>query len=132
MAKITKGHLRVLYEGFEKACNAYLVALIDMWELDYRNGFWVGDEVGGVYSYGDTGMYIDMDDIRYCVVHGVTKEQYWEYMEYVLWASEFEQNIPELKDWLNGFKRVSEGTMNRLSDMKAELMRLVEETKEMY
>ena len=31
--------LRVLREDYEKACNGYLVTLLNMWELDASYGF---------------------------------------------------------------------------------------------
>ena len=34
----TKGHLRVLRTNYEDACNNYLLALLNMWELNANGG----------------------------------------------------------------------------------------------
>ena len=51
-------------------------------KLDGYYGYWIGDEVGGVYDYGDGMFTINMDDIIYCVAD-VTREQYIEWQEYI-------------------------------------------------
>ena len=42
---------RNLKENYEKDCNAYLVELLNMWDWSYKDGYWVGDEVGGLYAH---------------------------------------------------------------------------------
>ena len=41
-----------LKEQYEKACNGYLVELLRMWEFDSYYGYWISEEIGGVYDYG--------------------------------------------------------------------------------
>ena len=124
---------RNLKEKFEEVCNGYLLELANMWELDCKTyGFWVGDEVGGVYSYGDTGLFINMDDIRYCVINNVPYSEYMKWLEYCVWAEEFKQTVPNLKAWHHGCPRVDETTQERLSAMKYELEKNIEETKGKY
>lgn len=121
---------RHLQEKWEAACNGYLLELANMWELDCKSyGFWIGNDVGGTFSYGDTGLYIDMDNVRYCVENDIAKDEYMEWLEYCVWASEFEQNVPNLKSWHMGCPRVDETTQERLLAMKRELCELIEETK---
>ena len=129
---ISKAVLRALREDYEKACNGYLVTLLNMWELDAYYGFWVADEVGGTYSYGDTGLYLNMDDMIYVVENQFSEQSYREWHEYCLWACEFNQTVPTLRAWHNGFVRVDEATQKKLSDMKRELNKLIEETKEKF
>ena len=122
-----------LQKRFKEVCNGYLLELANMWKLDCKEyGFWVGDEVGGTFSYGDTGLFINMDDIRYCVVNNVSYSEYWEWSEYCLWATEFNQTIPSLKAWHNGCPRVDEATQEKLSAMKYEFEKLIEDTKERF
>jgi len=124
---------RNLKEKFEEVCNGYLFELANMWELDCKTyGFWVGNEVGGVYSYGDTGLFINMEDIRYCVINNVQYSEYMEWLEYCVWAEEFKQNAPNLKAWHNGCPRVDVVTRGKLSAMKYEFEKLIEETKERF
>jgi hypothetical protein len=129
---ISKAMLRVLREDYEKACNSYLVTLLNMWELDAHYGFWIADEVGGIYSYGDTGLFIDMDDIRYIVENSISEESYREWTEYCLWANKFNQTEPTLKAWHHGFPCVDTETRRKLSEMRCELDMLIEETKEKF
>jgi len=121
--------LRVLREDYEKACNGYLVTLLNMWELDASYGFWVSDEVGGVYSYGDTGLYLNMDDMIYVVENNISEQFYQEWLDYCVWAGEFNQTVPNLRAWHHGFPRVDEATQKKLSEMKRELDKLIEENK---
>lgn len=124
---------RNLKEKFKEVCNGYLLELANMWELDCKTyGFWVGDEVGGVYSYGDTGLFINMEDIRYCVINNVSYSEYRDWLDYCVWASEFGQNAPNLKAWHNGCPRVDVVTQEKLSAMKYEFEKLIEETKERF
>ena len=129
---ISKAILRALREDYEKACNGYLVTLLNMWELDSHYGFWVSDEVGGTYSYGDTGLYLNMDDMIYVVENNISEQSYREWLDYCVWAEEFNQTVPNLRSWHHGFPRVDEATQKKLSDMKHELNKLIEETKEKF
>ena len=126
---ISKAILRALREDYEKACNGYLVTLLNMWELDASYGFWVSDEVGGTYSYGDTGLYLNMDDMIYVVENNISEQSYREWLDYCVWAEEFNQTVPNLRAWHHGFPRVDEATQKKLSEMRYELDRLIEKTK---
>lgn len=122
---------RHIKEQYERACNAYLLELANMWDLDCKSyGFWVGDEVGGTYSYGDTGLFIDMNDIKYCVENDITYSEYMDWLDYCVWAEEFKQEMPNLRAWHNGCPRVDVATQEKLSAMKFELERLIKETKD--
>jgi hypothetical protein len=117
---------RQLKDQWEKACNGYLVELLRMWELDSYYGYWIGDEVGGVYDYADGSFDIGMDDIIYCVEHDVTRAQYDEWHEYIIDATEFCFDTPNLKSWMRGCPRTSEETFKRLREMKAKLNEAIE------
>lgn len=126
---MTKAHLRLLRENYEKACNGYLLALSNMWEWDCKSyGFWIGDEVGGIYAYGDT-TFINMDDIIYCVENNVSKDTYDEWSEYCVWASHYELSHPNLKSWVMGCPRISETQRDKIDSARNELDRLIDEMK---
>ena len=121
-------------EQFEAACNAYLLELHNMWDLDHDltpkgYGYWIGGEIGGVYAYGDS-IFINMDDIRYCVENGVSYETYQEWQEYCVWANEFNQDTPNLNAWCKGCPRVDEKTQKKLSTMKSDLIKACLDEKE--
>lgn len=129
MKKIKSAVKRQLRDDWESACNGYLVELLRMWELDSYYGYWIGEEVGGVFDYGGD-MCIGIDDIIYCVEHDVTEEEYREWSDYYVEASEFGFNTPNLKSWHMGCPRTPPETFERLRKMKADLAKAVEEEKE--
>jgi hypothetical protein len=118
-----------LREDWEKACNGYLVELLRMWELDGHYGYWIGEDVGGVYDYGGD-MCIGMDDIIYCVEHDVTEEEYREWSDYCVEASEFGFDTPNLKSWHMGCPRTPKETFGHLRILKKNLADAVEEEKQ--
>ena len=123
---------RNLQEKWEAVCNSYLLELCNMWELDAKSyGFWIADEIGGTFCYGDS-VFIDMDNIIYCVKNNVSYDTFLEWQEYCVWAIDFKQHVPNLKSWCMGCPRVDEETQKKLSDMKMELDKLMRETKEKF
>ena len=119
-----------LKEQWGKACEGYLCELLRMWELDGSYGYWISDEVGGVYDYGDGMFTIGIDDMIYCVDCDVTREQYIEWQEYICDASEFGFATPNLRSWMNGCPRTSAETFKHLREIKAMLNDAVQEEKE--
>lgn len=129
MEKTKEDIKRMLRKQWEQACNGYLVELLRMWELDSYYGFWVGEEVGGVYDYGYGMFTISMDDIIYCVLEDITREQYQEWQEYICDAHEFNFNIPNLRSWMSGCPRIPKETFDTMRKMKQDLLDDVEEEK---
>ena len=127
--KKTKDAIKAnLKEQYEQACNGYLCELTSMWELNAYYGYWIGEEVGGVYDYG--GMFtINMDDIIYCVEHDVTELQYQEWQDYICDAAEFGFVTPNLRSWMHGCPRTPQETFEKLRKLKADLNNAVEEEK---
>ena len=121
---------RQLKEQWKQACNGFLVELLRMWELDSYYGYWIGDEVGSVYDYGDGMITISMDNIIYCVEHDVTESQYMEWQEYICEAAEFGFDTPNLKSWMRGCPRVSHEAFERLRKLKADLNDAIKEEQE--
>ena len=131
--KKTKDSMKsLLREQWEKACNGYLVELLRMWELDAHYGYWIAEEIGSLYDYGDGMFTINMDDIIYCVLNDITSEQYIEWQEYVCDAAEFGFDTPNLKSWMMGCPRTSPEVFEKLRKMKAELNEAIKAEKEKY
>ena len=129
MEKTKDAVKRQLKEQWKKACNGFLVELLRMWELDAHYGYWIGDETGSVYDYGDGMFTINMDDIIYCVLADVTREQYIEWQEYICDATEFGFDTPNLRSWHMGCPRTPQAVFDKLRGMKEELDKAVEEEK---
>ena len=132
MKKTKDAVKRQLKEQWEQACNGYLTELLRMWELDAYYGYWIGEEIGGVYDYGGGMFTIGMDDIIYCVEHDVTEKQYMEWQEYLCDAAEFGFDKPNLKSWMMGCPRTSPEVFEKLRKMKAELNEAIKAEKEKY
>ena len=122
---------RKLHDNFESVVNGYLLELCNMWELDGKKGFFVGDSVGDVWCHGET-LFINFDDIRYVVENDVSYSTYMDWMDYCVWAADFNQTIPNLKSWCNGCPRVDVVTQEKLSAMRYELEKAINETKEKF
>ena len=132
MEKTKNSVKRMLKEQYEKACNGYLVELLRMWELDAYYGYWIGQEIGGVYDYGGGMFTIGMNDIIYCVEHDIGREQYMEWQDYLCDAAEFGFDTPNLKSWMMGCPRTTPEVFEKLRKMKAELNDAIKAEKEKY
>ena len=102
---MNKAHIKLLKENYEKACNEYVAALLNLWNLDGYYGYFIGGEVGGVYDYGDGIFTISMQDIVYCVENGVTEQEYEEMLEYCIKCSEYNLPTMNINAWHKGAPR---------------------------
>ena len=132
MSKTKDSTKAMLREQYEKACNGYLVELLRMWELDAYYGYWIGEEIGGVYDYGGGMFTIGMNDIIYCVENDIGREQYIEWQEYCCDASEFGFDMPNLKSWIMGCPRTSQEVFKKLREMKKILDDAIKAEKEKF
>jgi hypothetical protein len=123
-------HKKLLKENYEKACNAYVGMLAEMWEWDTKSyGYWVGDEVDGIYSYGEF-VFIDMQDIIFCVENNINASEYEEWQEYCLFANEYKQNVPNLKAWHKGCPRLSKDAQKHLVSLKERFDKAIKDYKD--
>lgn len=132
MKKTKDAVKRKLKGQWELACNGYLCELLNMWELDSYYGYWICEEIGGVYDYGGGMFTIGMNDIIYCVEHDIGREQYIEWQEYCCDASEFGFDMPNLKSWIMGCPRTSQEVFKKLREMKKILDEAIKAEKEKY
>ena len=130
MKKTKDAVKRQLKEQWEQSCNGFLTELLRMWELDAHYGYWIGDETGSVYDYGDGWLTIGMDDIIYCVLNDVTREQYEEWQQYISDASEFGFDTPNLRSFVRGCPRTPAETFQHLREIKATLNDAIRDEKE--
>ena len=119
-----------LKKDWKKACNGFLVELLRMWELDGHYGYWIGNEDGTLYDYGDGMFTINMDNIIYCVLGDITSEQYIEWQEYCCDAAEFGFDTPNLRSWIRGCPRTSKETFDTLRMLKQGLQEAIDEEKQ--
>lgn len=127
--KVSEAVKRHLKENYERVANMWLLELLNMWELDSVYGFWVSDEVGGTYCYGDN-LFFQMDDIIFCVMNDVEEKEYREWTDYNSWAMEFNQPTHSLKAWHMGCPRHTKEEMEHLRTLKREFEELCKEYAE--
>lgn len=102
---MNKANKELLKKNYEKACNDYVKALLQRWELDSYYGFWIDDEIGGLYDYGDGCFTINMCDIVYCVENDVKHDEYLEYLEYNVKCLDYNLHTMNLESWHMGAPR---------------------------
>ena len=132
MEKTSDAVKQQLKEQWKQACHGFQVELLRMWELDAYYGYWIGEEIGGVYDYGGGMFTIGMNDIIYCVEHDIGREQYIEWQEYCCDAAEFGFDMPNLKSWIMGCPRTSQEVFKKLRKMKEELNEAIKAEKEKF
>ena len=98
---MNKAHIQLLKENYEKACNDYVAALLNLWDSD---GYWIGGEVGGVYDI-DGWITIDMQDIVYCVENNVTSKEVSEWQDYYVKCHDYNLPAMNLNAWHKGAPR---------------------------
>ena len=130
MKKTSEAVKAQLNEQWKQACEGYLAELLRMWELDAYYGYWIGDEDGTLYDYGDGMFTISMDDIIYCVLGDITREQYIEWQEYIVDAMEFGFDTPNLRSWIRGCPRTPHEAFVRLRQLRDDLNEAIEHEKE--
>ena len=101
---MNKSHIKLLKENYEKACNDYVRALLTLWGVDYKLGYWIGGEVGGVYDV-DGWITIGMQDIVYCVENNVTSKEVSEWQDYYIKCHDYNLPAMNLNAWHKGAPR---------------------------
>lgn len=128
-SNMNKAHIKLLKENYEKACNDYVQALLTLWDLDNFYGYWIDNEVGGVYDYGDGIFTIGMQDIVYCVENGVTEEEYEEMLEYCVKCHEYNLPTMNINAWHKGAPRHD---FTKLDALKKDLVDAIDNEKKKF
>ena len=131
MKTIDEAQKKSLKKQFEKAVNDYVDSLLFMWDADKYYGYFVSDEVGGVYVH-EAGFSLNMDEIIFCVENDVAIEKYWEFVEYIQKCDRYNFKKPNLQSYIKGCPTIPQETFDRLDAMRAELEKCVEETKNKF
>ena len=108
--RISVSYLRKLWEN---VCNSYLCELSAMWgwSINKHSDYWIADETGGVFVYNDA-VFINFDDMRYCVENNVSEEDFCAYSDYNAKAAAIGLEGINLKSWCKGCPRVDEESID--------------------
>ena len=101
---MNKAYIKLLKENYEKACNDYARALLTLWGVDYKCGYWIGGDVGGVFDI-DGWITIGMQEIVYCVENNVTSKEVSEWQDYFIKCQEYNLPTLNLNAWHKGAPR---------------------------
>ena len=125
---MNKAHKELLKKNYEDACNEYVKALLALWDLSQHNGYWIGDDVGGVYDI-DGWITIGMQEIIYCVENNVTSKEVSECQDYYIKCHDY--NLPTMN--LNAYhKGAPRHDFSKLDALKKDLDDAIENEKNKY
>ena len=127
----SKNKIATLRQNFEKAVEGYLTAFLKQMEWDSYYGYWVADDVTGIYAYGDE-MFISLADIIYCVDNNVQEKELIEWQDYNVWAGGMGQSHINLYSWHKGYRGIPKEARNKMDSIKKELDDLIKENKTKY
>jgi hypothetical protein len=122
---MNKAHIKLLKENYKKACNDYVAALLTLWNIDRKCGYWIGDDVGGVYDI-DGWITLDMQEIVYCVENNIMSEEVDEWQNYYIKCHEYNLPTMNLNAWHKGAPRHD---FTKLDALKKDLNDTIEEYK---
>lgn len=109
-----------LYDMWGRVCDGYVAELAHMWGFEYKVSDWVGDDFGGVACINEE-IYVNMDDVRYCVDNEICYDEYNEWSAYIEDVSEFSLPKMNLRSWHMGCPRVPKEVIDRLKQLKQSL-----------
>lgn len=123
-----------IIENYENSVNAIVEGFKKKNEFNSPEGYWIGNEVGGVYDFGDT-MTFDFRDILTDIKDNAPKDEIVKWQEYNLriWQINNIVGGAFLKDinyhsWLKGCPRLSD---HELEVVEEKWRKLVNEVSEL-
>ena len=128
IAESVKSALR---RKFESDCNSYRHVLERMWGLNPADGYWIADEVGGLYDNGGF-VTINLLEMIYCIENDITWDEFEEWTQYNIMAHEYHFDLINLKSWHLGCPRVPQETFDRLKSLKDGLEAAIDEEKNKF
>ena len=129
-SNMNKAHIELLNKRYTEACEEYLKAFCDAYEMPYEKDSWVGNEVGTIAMVGDH--YFDFNDVIKYAVDNQLKDydELLEWEDYILFALEYNQTIPNFQSWHKGCPRLSKDAQKHLQGLKERLEKTIKEYKE--
>lgn len=135
--------------NYETACNDYIKELCKRYEWCYEDGWWVSDEIGGIFCVSDIEYSLSMSDIKILVDENVEFKVFSEWWNYnliisyaiMLYPNNDKYHMINLHTWLNNYpdnKKISQEELNKIekifwrnNKMEGFKQRLVKEQEEL-
>ena len=106
---------------YENAVNAIITAFKEKQGLDTYEGYWIGNQIGEVYDFGD--MTFDFRDILIDLKEDAPKGEIFKWRDYMMriWSINHMAGGVLLKEnnyrsWLKGCPRLTEEELNAVED----------------
>ena len=107
---------------YEDAINEIIKAFKEKQGLDTYGGYWIGNQIGEVYDFGDT-MTFDFRDILIDLKQNAPKDEIFKWREYMMriWSINHMAGGVLLKEnnyrsWLKGCPRLTEEELNAVEN----------------
>lgn len=88
-----------LHNAYEVVCDTYAQRLIEQLGLRKDDAYWVSDEIGGTFAYGDN-YFLNMEEIVLLVDNCIGYDEFDEW--YSQWTDFERENRINLRSWLMG------------------------------
>lgn len=118
--------------NYEKACQAYVNALYELWNVDSIYCWWIGDRVGINLLVINTEYSLSMDDVIFCVENEVSYDEFLDNEDYNSWAMEFGVNCINIEHWHMGNHGAPDEERERLSKLKKDFEDAINDCKEKF
>ena len=106
-----------LKEQYETACQTYAGLLLEKFDTDWDDAFWIGDEIGGTLDIACEWSF-SMKDIEYAIDNDMSTDELTDWYNYVADAQYTEVPHINLRSWHTGAPRISAKVMRHLWDLK--------------
>ena len=126
-SNMNKAHIQLLNQRYTEACEDYLKAFCDAYELPCEKDSWVGNDVGTIALIGD--YYIDFQNMMYMLDNGIAFEEWLRWYDYSLDAHDLGLDAPNFPSWHKGCPRLTEEQIQDIKDKRQELKELIESYK---
>lgn len=88
-----------LHKAYESVCDTYAQRLIEQLGLRKDDAYWVSDEIGSTFAYGDN-YFLTMEEIVLLVDNCIGYDEFAEW--YNQWTEFDNENRINLRSWIMG------------------------------
>ena len=126
---MNKAHRELLNKRYNDVCEEYLMAFCDNYNRVYERDSWVAGDAGTIACVGD--YFFDfIDVIKYSVDNNLTDwDELVEWYDYTLFATEYNQIVPNFTAWHKGCPRLTNEEQERLVKLKKDFEDTINEYK---
>lgn len=103
-----------LKEAYNSVVQNYVLAFCDKHELDINDGYWIGDEIGGIYEIAD--YFFGFKDIKFDIDERVDERFIWDWYDYSLKVAEISDGAVTCayEDWLKGKRPFTKNDIEKI------------------